>query len=385
MPSYSDWQEVSFGGGFFVAPIYNSRFAAVSSDGINWETLDLGKVASWTSIGYGARGFSVVSSGTDSDLVDVSIKDKFKLRTSSIDAVDAIASYDSGGKATQVSYSPGSTWSTVGSQSLAFSGKVAYGKNVFVIMSTSTGTSAAVSSNGVNWTSSPMPVSSSWSVITYGSGLFAAFTGGTVYATSPDGWTWTQRSLTTTNGVASVVYGGGQFVALSSSSTEGFTSPDGINWTQRTLPSAKIWTALAYGNGVYVASSGNGSQGVITSPDGVTWTERTPPFMGRTLVFGNGVFVMVPAGSTSTAATSTDGITWTTVTLPVTAWYGAATYANGLFVLGSISQNATILTSTDGSNWTVASSSYYVNDLTYGNGKFLGTQYSSYGIIVSEG
>ena len=117
-----------------------------------------------------------------------------------------------------------------------------------------------------NWTARTLPSSSNWQSVTYGNGVFVAVssTAGTIAATSPDGITWTARTLPTSAAWYSVTYGNGLFVATATGpSTAAATSPDGITWTARTLLS-RNWGSVTYGNGLFVAVASSSASAMST-------------------------------------------------------------------------------------------------------------------------
>ena len=243
----------------------------------------------------------------------------------------------------------------------------------------------ATFTGGLFYTSSIYPgnywtgrsVSSSWTGITYGNGLFVAVgaSGNERAMTSPDGITWTARSACGNNdNWRSVTYGNGLFVAVSDYNDKVMTSPDGITWTARSAcGNDDGWMGITFANGLFVAV-GTLNDKVMTSPDGINWTARSSSYSCYGVAYGNGLFVAVNANATRRAITSPDGITWTgrSVGGDNDIWK-AVTYGNGLFVIVGDSTDC-VATSPDGINWTVRSACGN-NDgwkaVTYGNGLFV--------------
>ena len=148
---------------------------------------------------------------------------------------------------------------------------VCYGNGKFVAVASS-GTIAAYSTDGINWTQATLPVSASWRSVCYGNGKFVAVAStSTIAAYSTDGINWTQTTLPVKASWASVCYANGKFVAIPSSGTNTVYSTDGINWTQATLPVSASWYSVCYGNGKFVAID-NSNKYVVYSTDGITWT-----------------------------------------------------------------------------------------------------------------
>jgi hypothetical protein len=92
-----------------------------------------------------------------------------------------------------------------------------------VAISSTSGTIAAYSLDGITWTASTLPSTASWTYVTYGQGVFLAVSGTTAAATSPDGITWTARTTSTAaSGFSAVTFGNpnryGRFVGVGSGS-----------------------------------------------------------------------------------------------------------------------------------------------------------------------
>ena len=85
---------------------------------------------------------------------------------------------------------------------------LAYGNNRFVAVSTTSGTIAAYSLDGITWTASTLPATAQWTKVTYGQGVFLAVSTTTAAATSPDGVTWTLRATSASaNGFTAITFG----------------------------------------------------------------------------------------------------------------------------------------------------------------------------------
>ena len=280
MPSTAGWQDVAYGGGNFVALIYGSSNAAISSNGSTWTTVTMPANANWQAVDYGNGKFVAIAQGPSN--IAATSPDGITWTARTLPASDNWAS-------------------------------IVYGGGKFVAISQNS-IRTAVSTDGITWTSGTLPSSVYWVDVTYGNSTYVAIAADTTSAaTSPDGITWTARTLPTgsSGGWSGVCFGNSTFVAVDYSSSIAATSPDGITWTARTLPSTSNWSDVAYGGGNFVATS-QSSTAAATSPDGITWTARTLPSASNwyPLAYGGGVFVVV-AYSSNIAATSPDGITWT--------------------------------------------------------------------------
>jgi hypothetical protein len=115
-----------------------------------------------------------------------------------------------------------------------------------------------------------LPTTSTWSDVTFGSGLFVAVSSDDakpIY--SRDGITW-YESLITLTPMAKVQYGQGVFVAVDNTSGTAWTSEEGINWKER-IVSDDGYTALAFGftdtdgAGIFVTAAGQSTGSIISA------------------------------------------------------------------------------------------------------------------------
>jgi hypothetical protein len=213
---------------------------------------------------------------------------------------------------------------------------VAYGENAWIAIP-NTGTSAAKSVDGVNWTSVVMPSSASWTDIKYGNSYWVAIANGT---------------------------------------TAAYSQSTGAGWRTSTLPANTLWTYLAYGAGTFVAITNNGANCAYSTNYGGTWQSGNslPNAYWRAMCYGAGKFVAVANTGGNSAGTqaaySLDGITWVSVTLPVSAIWASVTYGNGRFV-ATASSSALTVYSFDGITWTGSNLSITATTVVYGQGTFL--------------
>ncbi len=135
---------------------------------------------------------------------------------------------------------------------------------------TAVSNTAAYSDDGITWTATTLPTTSTWSDVTFGSGLFVAVSSDDakpIY--SRDGITW-YESLITLTPMAKVQYGQGVFVAVDDTSGTAWTSEEGINWKER-IVSDDGYTALAFGftdtdgAGVFVTAAGQSTGSIISA------------------------------------------------------------------------------------------------------------------------
>ena len=271
---------------------------------------------------------------------------------------------------------------------------ICYGNDKFV--ATSSGPNGAnkfsYSSDGINWTESPLnEYPSWWTSVCYGNDKFVAVSedensDGTVdgrYAYSTDAINWTIGEIgDVQRRWYSVCYGNGKFVTVAWSSNYFAYSTDGINWTEGTISNtSRYWYSVCYGNDKFVVVSQ--SNYFAYSTDGINWTEGTISSTSRnwqSVCYGNDKFVTV-AYNSNYFAYSTNGINWTEGTISSTSrnWQSVC-YGNGKFVAITSSSNYYAY-STNGINWTestISRTSRSWQSVCYGNDKFVVVGYDAY-------
>jgi hypothetical protein len=95
-----------------------------------------------------------------------------------------------------------------------------------------------------------LPLSASWTGVTYGNGRFVAVTTFDKAAWSEDGVTWTEVTLLS-NYWYSITYGNDRFIAVSGLNKAAW-SEDGVTWMEvPLLPSSQyqpMWGSVVYGD-----------------------------------------------------------------------------------------------------------------------------------------
>ena len=275
-PADSNWDDITYGGGTFVAVAGSGAGHQVmtSTDGITWLTQATPVDNLWSGVTYGDGLFVAVSASTSGNRV--------------------------------MSSPDGSTWTSQASAADNFWTSVAYGEGTFVAVA-QTGTNRVMTStDGVTWTSQTAAVNNDWIDVTYGNGLFVAVasTGtGNRAMWSTDGTSWTASTTPADSLWAGVAFGEDTFVAVAQSGTgqRAMTSPDGVTWTLRSTPADNNWFDVTDGDGVFVAVAMTGAGNrVMTSPDGITWTIGVTPVDNnwRGVAYGDGLFAAVSFGGT---------------------------------------------------------------------------------------
>jgi hypothetical protein len=262
----------------------------------------------------------------------------------------------------------------------------AYEGSVFSFSAISSNLSA-VSTNGIQWTQSSLPLGF-WQSVAHGENAVVALGQNVPAAYSTNGLTWTLHSLPVTGNWDFVAYGDGKFVSLNSPSSSGVYSTNGTTWIEFTLPATASWRSGTYGDGKFVAVA-IGSDIAAYSTNGVTWTQTTMPASQswQSVAYGNDGFVAI-AQNTSDAAYSTNGITWTQSTLPESTSWSSVAYLNGKFVAVASFSNIAAH-STNGITWvqsTLPSSDVSWGSVVYGDDKFVSRgRYSSVSAYSTDG
>jgi hypothetical protein len=230
-----------------------------------------------------------------------------------------------------------------------------YGAGLWVmIMPGATGyAGTSTSSDGTNWTDRTIPAGL-YSGVAFGNGLFVA-PRGTHAAISSDGITWSSVSLPSigsgqsTGGIA---FGNGMFV-VSASSEDGsviriFRSTDGSTWTSHAV--SFVSAAITYATGLFAATTSTSSTDVWTSGNGTSWTLGVLPASDAwkpVAALSSTLF------TTRSVATSGDDYILRLASASVTAVNGSASFT----ATASVSSGQTIsyqwqLSTDAGSNWT---------------------------------
>lgn len=193
---------------------------------------------------------------------------------------------------------------------------IAYGNSYWVIIASgnSGGAGSRVlysNSNLATWKSSSLPANAAWTYLTYGNGYFVAITNNsaTVAYSLTNGASWVAGSGLPSQSWRGLAYGKDKFVAVATGSATGSRSSDGSTWTSITLPRVDTWSAIAFGNGRFVVISSTLSKPVY-SFDGITWYTGLYNIRGTHLTYGNGIFVATDPDA-SIVYYSEDGLSWT--------------------------------------------------------------------------
>lgn len=282
-----------------------------------------------------------------------------------------------------------------------------------------------ISTDGVNWSSTIQLTPSSTSDINdivYNNNKFVAIGGWADMMESNDGlyWTITEEGIDDFGSYIynSITYGDNKFIAVGGHISSGgiikYSTPKlkpyilttksgntekkymlaryetgvGKKWQSTAFDTfLQTWNSITYGNGKYVAVGGsrteNGSGYVMYSTDGKTWS--TPQEIGiynwYAVAYGNNKFVVighprfaVESKRPTYAMTSTNGVTWSTpVQILANSNIQDMTYGNSKFV--AVSSSGYVYYSNDGTTWSSSSRLWYSSgkdaSITFGNGTFV--------------
>ena len=240
-----------------------------------------------------------------------------------------VAVGENGGK---MAYSSdGEIWISVAESTFGTNGMirdVAYGDGKFVAVGVQG--KMAYSSDGINWiqVENNLFYGNRINTITWGNDKFIAGGAQGRMTYSNDGinnWMSVENN-TFSDEVYAIAWGNNKFIAGGDQGKIAYSS-NGIEWIpveNSTFGNFQDIQSIAHGDSVFVASSSYG--GMAYSSDGITWSRANSIFGGHLssgadgIAWGNNIFVAVGYGvfdeieeTGSRIAYSTNGITWTTV------------------------------------------------------------------------
>lgn len=248
-----------------------------------------------------------------------------------------------------ISTDDASTWSPVGTglftavRTVATRAQSAYTPpSPLLIIGGQGGNLLATSTDGLTWTPSSVPFTSSVrSVVWNGYIWVAGGSGAYVLATSTDGLAWTGISIANMTAVFSVAWGPpGKWIAVGTG-TGTYTraeSTDGITWTPYTSSTGGFFTGAAYGiiwaQGIWLAAGTPNGSGILFSLDGTNWI---PQFVsvfttGRSVSSNGTLFLAGGSGVSSKMAYSLEGTVWSTVSSPFTGQVNGIAWGENIWV-----------------------------------------------------
>lgn len=377
----SNWVDIAYGNGRYVAIAENSAMAAYSFDGITWVKSNLPLIAEWASVTYGqglfyATTLGDIAASSEDGVVWTQRSSAFASLTITATAKDTNAGY------VARTLPAAGFWQDVIWDGTQF---IAVGHDNV------SATRGARSTDGETWVSVTLPTVSGqfeYTAVAYnGTNQYVALINNTRHiASSSNGTTWagTVNAIPTAGQWADMVFGNGRYVAVSSAQNRTAYSTDGVTWTNGTISAlSNEYTSIAFGTisgtNYFVITSGLTASSRVSafSNDGITWTANASGFPSlqfwSSVAFGANRFVAVSgnASNTSTAAAwSTNGSTWTAATMPgAAARWNKVVFGGGAFTAFAYNSNRTAY-STDGVTWVegpAMSSTANWNTAAYGN------------------
>ena len=262
MPVSSAWQSVDYGNGMLVAVSSTSGVIAATSidGGTTWVQRTLPTTTTWYAVKYG----------------DLATNDKFV-------AVSSAGNY--------AATSPdGCVWTARSITGSTYAWKsMSYGNGVWVALANAADANTlrtAVSLDGITWTNNntaTITCPGTWSSIFFGNGKFIAVcSGSTKCAVSTNGVNWVEGgALTSSTAWISVTYGNGVWLAFTATNSDkcARSTNDGTSWSEITLPASSTWRAVIYGKNIIgegvFAGIGALTVGNYSVDGGITWVAKT--------------------------------------------------------------------------------------------------------------
>ena len=225
-----DWQSVAYGDGHFVA--LSSRGSGlqemISSDGVHWRAMP-GPSGEWTGVTYGEGRFVAVS---------------------------ALGQF--------ITSSDGVTWQTTWVRSKFLLNSVAYGDGRFVAVDSGQG-DALISLDGEHWSFYPITAPGTpWYAVSYGDGVFTAFSPTGLSASSMLGYTWATQATGVSQQMNGSTFGCGSFVAsgqATGASNVILSAALRGSWVPTPVPvdTSADWTSVTFGANRFVAVDSSGA------------------------------------------------------------------------------------------------------------------------------
>ena len=184
-PVSTNWSSVTYGDGKFVVVSKDGGYSACSTDGISWEIGELPYAGSWISVAYGNGVFVAVGNGVMAYSEDginwTSGSQRWDFASVAFgNGMFAAVSRGAPGGGLAIKYSTdGIDWSHVSRAPYHYCySSVAFGGGMFVaLQDDSSGNprdKASISTDGINWEETTLPVAAYWKALGFGNGVFIA-------------------------------------------------------------------------------------------------------------------------------------------------------------------------------------------------------------------
>jgi hypothetical protein len=221
------------------------------------------------------------------------------------------------------------------------------------------GSAPAITTDGTNWVSNTIPLTTVNCIAWNGTRWVAGGTGTYQLAYSTNGTTWVGVTLPNMTAVQGVAWGYRQWIACGTGPS-GYTSAsslDGITWTEIVASTGGFFTgqatAITWAENLWVATGATLGSGLIFSLDGVNWTQQSASiFTTGRAVANNGIYWLAGGDYlTATLAYSYDGAVWISLGNSIfSSSVGAVAWGQNIWVAVGTGTNS-IAFSYDGINW----------------------------------
>ncbi len=280
-------QDAGLGESVELIAVANGTASATSTDGETWSAGGALQVSrNWLDMAYNNTGFCAVSNGANG--------------TSSY-TIDA-SSWGGGLGAAQ--------WQAI----------AALGSTFCAIVPASA--TAAISTDGTNWTNVSLPAANTWLDIAASLTHFCVIDASTNGAVSTDGTTWSPITIPT--GATLVSAHHSRFVVIIPPAAFAYSDDNGANWTSGVLPvSTSNWVDITWTGLLFCLISSDGYY--LVTNENLFWQEQASfSFSGASAVIGSGNFVAVIGTATDVCRfTNNGGVSWQNGTLPSSANWSA--------------------------------------------------------------
>lgn len=230
LPTAQDWRFIKWNGKIFLSVANNSNASATSPDGISWTAKTLPANTAWGALAWDGL--------------------KYLLYPSTL----------SGNYYTSVD---GANWTSANYTGTSFaivSSMVWNGSQLCVIGQTGGIEYPYVSTDGANWTRGTMPANATgWYGLAWNGSVFCtARSNSNQAAISSNGLVWTSANMPSNESWKAITWNGVAFCAVTSSvptGAAGATSANGVTWVARTMNNTGFVDIVAWGNRVVAPNS----------------------------------------------------------------------------------------------------------------------------------
>lgn len=287
---------IVYGNGKYIAFTDDTKYA-YSTDGVNWIFTEIPFPDGYLDYTYIQDGFIIG---------DIIYGDnKFILVLKEINTDEEFVEIE---QADIIMYSEdGFNWSYKNIDYSRWS-DVSYNNGKFIAVSGGNNNSIYSNDGGITWSSGTLPTEGFWCCCVGNEKMVAICTGynnNSTAAYSTDGINWIETTLPVLNHGLHIAYGNGKFIAVGASDGSDYShydtnialySEDGVNWNSVTLPISADWSAITYGDGKFVAVASN-SNFIIYSEDGINWEKIETNARFFDITYDGNKFILMGIGN----------------------------------------------------------------------------------------